>query len=92
MLVLDIKGILSYYEMKDLTKPKGQVDLNHSHATVKIVRKDSGDLLEVKNSDVTYMFKISPSSSTVSEDGTEEESEVDSWEKELRKFIKVQSQ
>lgn len=57
---LDVKGILTYYDPKNLNIKRGEIDLNNSNVIVKLTGKMK-DHLEITTKDATYLFKESKS-------------------------------
>lgn len=46
LLILDVKGILKYYDPKNLSIVRGEIDLNASHVSIKLTGK-LRDTLEI---------------------------------------------
>lgn len=62
---LNVKGIFSYFDPKNLEDPKGEIDLKHSSVIVKLTGR-SKDYLEIITKDHSYCFKVSFNSSPFS--------------------------
>ncbi len=57
LVQLNVKGILTYYDPKNLDQIKGEMDLKNRHVSVKITGK-SKDLIEITSRDQTFVFKV----------------------------------
>jgi len=58
LVILNAKGILSYFDPKNLSVPRGEIDLKNSNVIVKLTGK-TRDHLEIITKEQTYIFKVS---------------------------------
>jgi hypothetical protein len=54
---LNVKGIFTYYDPKNMTVPRGEIDLKSEYVIVKLTGKGR-DHLEIITKDQTYIFKV----------------------------------
>jgi hypothetical protein len=58
LVQLNVKGILTYYDPKNLEVVRGEIDLKNRNIIVKLTGK-AKDYIEIITKDDTYIFKVS---------------------------------